>query len=58
MDKFNHRFTVVILALAFILQIICFLHDWSDLSNDGAVGRAILIILNGLGLIIVGTLKD
>lgn len=57
MDKFNHRLTVIIMALAFIIQVICLLYDWTYLSTNGAGGRSLLIILNGIALAIIGTLN-
>lgn len=57
MDKFNHRLTVIILAIAFILQMVCLLCDWADLSKDGAGGRSVLVVINGMALAIIGTLN-
>lgn len=58
MDKFSYRLTVIVLAFALIIQTIFLIYDWQDLSEDGATGRSLLLIFNGLMLAGIGTLKN
>jgi len=58
MDKFNVRLVVIVLAITFLLQVVCLLYDWQDLSHNGAAGRSILVFINGVSLSIIGTLNN